>query len=84
MSVVRTLIIAALLLAAFEQRPAQARWGWPQGPWCAYIGHGATDCGYYSFEQCRATVFGVGGFCARNPNFIGPPRPRVYRPRRAY
>ena len=24
------------------------------------------NCGFYSFEQCRATVSGVGGFCKAN------------------
>jgi hypothetical protein len=27
---------------------------------------GGTHCGFYSFEQCRATVWGIGGFCTRN------------------
>jgi Protein of unknown function (DUF3551) len=38
------------------------------GTWCAqYSNHGATNCGFYSFGQCRATVSGIGGFCMRNP-----------------
>jgi hypothetical protein len=36
------------------------------GTWCAnYVLH--TSCGFYSFEQCQATVSGNGGFCYRNP-----------------
>jgi hypothetical protein len=86
MAVFRILIIAACLIGALELRPAQALWGWRQGPWCAYLGHsGITDCAYYTFAQCRATVFGVGGYCAPNPNFVAPaPGPRYYRKRRAY
>src|SRR6478672_11118136 len=28
---------------------------------------GAINCGYTSFEQCRATVSGIYGFCTPNP-----------------
>ena len=39
-------------------------------PWCAqYSGRalgGAMNCGFVSFEQCMATVTGIGGFCVRN------------------
>jgi hypothetical protein len=39
------------------------------GTWCAQYGSlgGGTNCGFYSFEQCQATVSGIGGFCMRNP-----------------
>jgi len=39
------------------------------GTWCAYYSSpgGGTNCGFHSFEQCRATVLGIGGFCTRNP-----------------
>jgi hypothetical protein len=38
-------------------------------PWCAqYSVHGgATNCGFYSFQQCQQTVHGIGGFCSLNP-----------------
>jgi len=38
------------------------------GSWCAYYGsgHGGTNCGFYSFEQCMAALSGNGGYCARN------------------
>jgi len=29
-------------------------------------GFGATNCGFLTIEQCRATVSGVGGTCVRN------------------
>lgn len=51
-------------------------------PWCAYygsiIGGGGTNCGFTSFEQCMATVSGIGGYCARN-NLYRPPV-RYHRP----
>jgi hypothetical protein len=36
--------------------------------WCAqYSGSGgATNCGFFTIEQCRATVSGIGGFCVPN------------------
>ena len=37
-------------------------------PWCAqYSGMGGgTNCGVYSFQQCRAAISGNGGFCTQN------------------
>jgi hypothetical protein len=38
-------------------------------PWCAVYsgdGGGGTNCGFLTTEQCRATVSGIGGFCAPN------------------
>lgn len=31
--------------------------------WCAVYDNGSTSCAFTTFEQCRATVSGVGGFC---------------------
>jgi hypothetical protein len=46
--------------------------------WCAqYSGGrfgGGTNCGFYTLEQCRATVSGIGGFCVIN-QFYNPCRP---------
>ena len=45
-------------------------------PWCAVYGGrggGGTNCGFLTIEQCRATVRGIGGFCA--PNQFYNPRP---------
>jgi hypothetical protein len=47
-------------------------------PWCAeYAGtpDGPVNCGFVSFEQCLATVRGVGGFCVRNNTYQPPPGP---------
>ncbi len=37
---------------------------------CTYAGGvaGYENCGYYTWEQCRAAVFGRGGYCMRNPH----------------
>ena len=41
------------------------------GAWCADQGgrNGYTNCGYYTYQQCRAAVSGVGGFCRQNTTF---------------
>jgi Protein of unknown function (DUF3551) len=51
-------------------------------PWCAqYSGGqngGGQNCGFTTFEQCMATVSGIGGFCNRNTQFVPPPGPHPY------
>src|SRR5262249_31113056 len=37
------------------------------GAGCATYRRGVSNCGYSSFEQCWATVLGLGGFCRPNP-----------------
>ena len=56
---------AALLLSSSLARA--------DGTWCAHYGNkgGATNCGFYSFEQCEAARWGNGGFCQRNPFTLG-------------
>lgn len=48
-------------------------------PWCAYYGAGedggGTNCGFVSFEQCMATLSGMGGFCNRNTQYQPPAGP---------
>ena len=66
-------IVAASL--AFTAPPAQAQ----NYPWCAqYMGGdtgGGTNCGFVSFEQCMATVRGMGGFCMANNTYVPPAGP---------
>ena len=41
-------------------------------PWCAQYGGGmggAMNCGFTTFQQCQATVSGVGGFCIQNSTY---------------
>jgi hypothetical protein len=55
-------------------------------PWCAvYSGGagGASNCGFLTIEQCRATVSGIGGFCAPNQFYNPKPAARA-RKRRTY
>ena len=52
-------------------------------PWCAQYGRfggGGRNCGFVSFQQCMATVSGIGGFCERNSFYQGPsPSNRAHR-----
>jgi len=57
--------------------------------WCAWFtGYDYSyDCGYYTLEQCSATVRGVGGYCSPNayaapPPYPPPPYRKSKRPRR--
>lgn len=73
-------LLGILIVTAAIGTPAYA-----QGrPWCAfYSGHfgGDTNCGFYTYEQCLATISGVGGYCQPNTMYVppGPPwRHRAY------
>ena len=54
-------------------------------PWCAIYSDksGAQACYYNSYEQCMATMRGIGGTCVRSPYYNGASReerrPRRYR-----
>jgi hypothetical protein len=56
------LAAAAMVTLSFTSIDAQAA-----GSWCAYYYRGGTNCGFYSFAQCQATVSGIGGYCNRSP-----------------
>lgn len=66
-------IIAAAVLSATA--PAQSQ----NYPWCAYYGMGddggGTNCGFVSYEQCMATLSGMGGFCVQNNQYHPPTGP---------
>ena len=74
------IIVAALAFAAalsIDKAKAEIEY-----PWCAaYTGpaRGVVTCGFVTWQQCMATVHGVGGFCQMNPSFIAAaaePQPR--------
>jgi len=69
--------LPSILLAAFIL-PATLVPVWAQGqplpydpyPWCAVYGGrngaGGSNCGFRTWQQCMATVSGIGGFCEPN------------------
>ena len=70
-----------MMAAALAPRPAAAAFNYP---WCATyydISLGMKSCAFTSFEQCMATVSGVGGICSQNP-FNPPPPPHAERHRK--
>lgn len=70
----RFLLPTLAALAIFMPTSSQAI----EYPWCAQYGvrgDGGRNCGFSTFEQCLATVSGVGGFCERNTFYTGPERP---------
>ncbi len=74
-----TLFAAAVATAAVglagTSRTAQAT----DYPYCAIAGgrHAYENCGYFTLEQCLASVSGVGGHCSQNPRYS----PRSYSER---
>ena len=71
--------LAALALSTVLARSPARAYDMPYDPypWCAvYSGDagGASNCGFLTIEQCRATVSGIGGFCEPN-QFYNPRRP---------
>jgi Protein of unknown function (DUF3551) len=74
-------VFAAILCV---EEPAYAQ----NGAWCAYYDFkgGATNCGFATFQQCLATVSGIGGSCGPNPQsqpsrgpYLSTKLPRRYR-----
>jgi len=57
--------------------PAHAR----DYPWCAfYTGpFQATNCGFDTYQQCLATISGIGGYCQPNTTYVPPPVRRRQR-----
>jgi hypothetical protein len=59
--------LGIIAVTAATGAPAQAQ----NYPWCASYDTGdeAHNCGFVSYEQCMATVRGIGGFCEVNTQY---------------
>lgn len=70
-------LIATLALGFILSPPAiDAAKAGVEYPWCAVYREstvGATNCGFSTLAQCRATISGIGGMCLANPAYVGPP-----------
>ncbi len=74
-----SLVLLAILLGMVA---AAARAGAQDYPWCAiYAKDGDSHCFFTSYEQCMATVSGIGGFCQHMAMPAAPARPRSIRGR---
>jgi hypothetical protein len=60
--------VAGLALMAVAS-PGEAR----EYPWCARYDCTTRNCGFVSFQQCLATISGIGGRCEPNPFYKAPP-----------
>lgn len=58
--------ILAPLVSLAGGSAAQAR----DYPWCAWYDRDTYNCGFVTYQQCLATVYGAGGICARNPRYF--------------
>ena len=61
-----------LSMALLASAPAQAQ----EYPWCARYDWTTSNCGFVSFQQCLATIQGIGGRCEQNPRYVPPPQRR--------
>ena len=67
-------VLGAFVAVISIEKPAEAQ----NYPWCAQYGaspSAPTNCGFVTFEQCLATISGIGGFCVRNNMYRPPPGP---------
>lgn len=67
-----SIVMMALLLSDAEAKRRSTAQGGQTATagrsWCAsYPKRGVENCSYSSFNQCWATVLGLGGFCRPNP-----------------
>lgn len=67
MRTARAWTLAAPLMLLAQAAPASAQ----NYPWCAQYGEqsGARNCGFSTYEQCRAALSGNGGYCIENPMY---------------
>jgi hypothetical protein len=61
-------MIGALSILASTDARAQNRW-------CAR-GTGADNCGFFSYQQCRANIAGIGGKCVPDARAAAAPEDR--------
>lgn len=74
----RVIAIVTATAATLVATSAYAQKPYDPYRWCAVYsgrGGGATNCGFITLQQCRATVSGIGGFCQPNP-FYNPGKSR--------
>jgi hypothetical protein len=79
-------IMQAILLAAVAALASTDTSSARDYRWCAHYGSwfnsDAVNCGFDTFQQCLATISGVGGTCRENPFFVQAPRAEARKKRR--
>jgi hypothetical protein len=81
MRVLSFVLLASVMALLSAPRPGEAQ---PFRPWCSvyYDQSTAVSCAYDTYEQCRATISGIGGLCHRNP--LGSPEVEAGRAKRGH
>jgi hypothetical protein len=76
MPIIVLFVIAAALLGETQISNAQSPYSYP---WCSLggtsTGSNALSCYYTSRDQCRTTMFGIGGLCVESPYYHGQATP---------
>ena len=71
----RTLVGSLVLVGALGAAvPSLAQSAYDY-PWCSVRGGfdgGAQSCYFSTYQQCMATISGIGGTCIRSPYYRGP------------
>jgi Protein of unknown function (DUF3551) len=83
--IITLFVIAAAWLGEAQPSNAQSAYSYP---WCSLGGHrgsNALSCYYTSWEQCRTTMSGIGGYCVESPYYHAqptqPPHRALMKPR---
>jgi hypothetical protein len=70
--IVSLALASAALIGSAELASAQSPYSYP---WCSrqFAGRegSTTSCYFASYQQCRTTVSGIGGYCYQNPSYRG-------------
>jgi hypothetical protein len=77
-SVAMAIAVPLLLLMQMDGAMAQ------NYPWCAQYGirGGPRNCGFSTYQQCMATIRGLGGYCQQNFMYVPPGDGRPARRKR--
>jgi hypothetical protein len=73
--------VALMLMTAagLAPRPAAAAFDYPSCATYYDVSRGIKSCAFTSYEQCMATISGVGGVCSQNPFYPPQPPPSAER-----
>jgi hypothetical protein len=82
MPIIAFFVITAALAGETQISNAQSPYSYP---WCAILpgagsgSGGAMSCYYTSWDQCKATMSGIGGLCVASPYYVGHATPPPHR-----
>jgi Protein of unknown function (DUF3551) len=80
MPIIALFVVITALLGETQSSNAQSPYSYP---WCSLggtsFGSNALSCYYTSWEQCRTTMFGIGGNCIASPYYHGEATPLPHR-----